>query len=76
MNLQAIGLQDVIVKAFDDRHVGTLGGSIVMPEQQIGDHLAQRLHNPQMLEYMSLAGNRMIAPVRCTPRLNRTQLPA
>ncbi|HJO36894.1 MAG TPA: TrkA family potassium uptake protein [Gammaproteobacteria bacterium] len=80
MNLQAIGLQDIVVKAFDDRHariLGKLGAPrIVMPEQQVGDHLAQRLHNPQVLEYMSLGGNQVIALVRCTPRLNGTQLDA
>lgn len=85
MNLQAIGVQDIIVKAFDDRHARILGKlgkpRIVMPEQQAGDHVAQRLHNPQVLEYMSLGGDRLdsdqvIALVRCTPRLDGTQLGA
>ena len=80
MNLQAIGLQDIVVKAFDDRHARILGKlgtpRIVMPEQQAGDHVAQRLHNPQVLEYMSLGGDQVIALVRCTPRLDGTQLDA
>ncbi|MDY6957423.1 MAG: TrkA family potassium uptake protein [Pseudomonadota bacterium] len=80
MNLLAIGLEHIVVKAFDDRHariLETLGAPhIVLPEQQAGDHIAQRLHNPLVLEYMSLGGDQVVALVQCTARVDGAALAA
>ncbi|MGB3724017.1 MAG: TrkA family potassium uptake protein [Pacificimonas sp.] len=67
MNLQSLGVRQITVKAFDMRHARILEAlgaeDIVIPEQDAGEHIAQRLHNPLIIEYMSVCEGSYVALV-------------
>lgn len=67
MNLQSLGLKQITVKAFDSQHakiLQALGATdIVIPEQDAGEHIAQRLHNPLIVEYMPVCDGIYVALV-------------
>ncbi|MGB7418048.1 MAG: TrkA family potassium uptake protein [Erythrobacter sp.] len=72
MNLQNLGLQQITVKAFDMRHARILealgANDIVIPEQDAGEHIAQRLHNPLIVEYMAVCEGSYVALVDAPER--------
>ncbi len=67
MNLQKLGLQQITVKVFDVRHARILEAlgaqDIVIPEQDAGEHIAQRLHNPLIVDYMAVCEGNYVALV-------------
>lgn len=62
MNVKMLGVKTVWVKAINKTHHRILTklepDRIILPEQEIGQHIAQKLHNPAVRDYLSL-GNGM-----------------
>lgn len=58
MNLKLLGVPTIWVKAINRTHhriLTKLGADkVVLPEQEIGQHIAQMLHNPLVRDYLSL----------------------
>lgn len=67
MNLKNMGMEQVTVKAFDLKHariLSALGASdIVVPEHNAGEHIAQRLHNPLIRDFMEICEGSYVALV-------------
>ncbi|MGB7406450.1 MAG: TrkA family potassium uptake protein [Pacificimonas sp.] len=72
MNLTDLGVPQITVKAFDERHKRILKGlgaaDIVIPEQDAGEHIAQRLHNPAIHDFMEVCDGTYVALVTSTKR--------
>ena len=62
MNVKMLGVKTVWVKAINKTHHRILTklepDRVILPEQEIGQHIAQKLHNPAVRDYLSL-GNGM-----------------
>lgn len=62
MNVKLLGVETVWVKAINKTHHRILTklepDRVILPEQEIGQHIAQKLHNPAVRDYLSL-GNGM-----------------
>jgi len=62
MNVKMLGVKTVWVKAINKTHHRILTklepDRVILPEQEIGQHIAQKLHNPTVRDYLSL-GNGM-----------------
>lgn len=58
MNVKLLGVETIWVKAMSRTHhriLSKLGVQrVVLPEQEIGQHIAQMLHNPMVRDYVSL----------------------
>lgn len=58
MNLKRLGVPEIWAKAASRNHqliLGKLGvDRIIQPELEVGQHVAQMLHNPQLDDYVSL----------------------
>lgn len=58
MNLKLVGVKVVWAKAMTRTHhriLSKIGADrVVQPEQEVGQHIAQMLHNPAVLDYVSL----------------------
>lgn len=58
MNAKMLGVQTIWAKALNRTHhriLTKLGADrVVLPEQEVGQHIAQMLHNPLMRDYVSL----------------------
>lgn len=58
MNLKLVGVKTVWAKAMTRTHYRILSkigaDRVVQPEQEVGQHIAQMLHNPAVLDYVSL----------------------
>ena len=58
MNAKLLGVETIWVKALSKTHhriVSKLGADrVILPEQEIGRHIAQMLHNPLVRDYVSL----------------------
>nr|WP_321525657.1 TrkA family potassium uptake protein [uncultured Cohaesibacter sp.] len=58
MNTKLLGVKTIWVKALNKTHhriLSRLGADrIILPEQEVGQHIAQMLHNPQVRDYVSL----------------------
>lgn len=58
MNVKLLGVKTVWVKAINKTHhriLTKLGPDrVILPEQEIGQHIAQKLHNPAVRDYLSL----------------------
>ncbi|MCC9621501.1 TrkA family potassium uptake protein [Thalassospira sp. MA62] len=58
MNVKLLGVKTVWVKALNKTHHRILTklepDRVILPEQEIGQHIAQRLHNPAVHDYLSL----------------------
>ncbi len=67
MNLRELGINEVYVKALDKQHqriVEALGAhEIILPEQEVGEQIAQRLHNPRIRDYIQLAKDQYLADI-------------
>ncbi|QTD57520.1 potassium channel family protein [Parasphingorhabdus cellanae] len=67
MNLKSIGISDITIKAFDSQHrriMEALGADdIVIPEEDAGEHIAQRLHNPLIEDFMEICEGSYVALV-------------
>ena len=60
MNLQELGVGEIICKAHDETHrkvLQKLGITrVLIPEQEMADRLARRLTTPNVMDYMELGG--------------------
>lgn len=67
MNLREIGIETIWVKALDGPHhriLTALGAEhIILPEQEVGERIAQRLHNPLVRDHMGLANGQFLADI-------------
>ncbi|WP_319568710.1 potassium channel family protein [Cohaesibacter marisflavi] len=58
MNIKLLGVETIWVKALNKTHhriLSRLGADrVILPEQEVGQHIAQMLHNPQVRDYVSL----------------------
>jgi len=58
MNLKLLGVKCIWVKAVNRTHhriLSRLGADrVILPEQEMGQHIAQMLHNPMVRDYISL----------------------
>jgi len=58
MNVKLLGVKTIWVKAMSRTHhriLSKLGiDRVVLPEQEVGQHIAQMLHNPMVRDYVSL----------------------
>lgn len=69
MNARHAGVDDVWAKAGSETHARILErigvDRVMQPENEYGKHLAQRLHNPAMLDYLGLDDSLRLASIRC-----------
>jgi trk system potassium uptake protein len=67
MNMKLLGVKTVWVKALNRTHhriLNKLGADrVILPEQEIGQHVAQRLHNPLVRDYMSLGNGFIVVSI-------------
>lgn len=67
MNLRSLGVEQVTVKASDNRHrriLEALGArDIIVPEREAATHLAERLHNPALQDYLNITPSYHLAIV-------------
>lgn len=74
MNLRHLGIQTIWVKAKDrtqHRIFSKLGvDRVILPEQEIGQHIAQMLHNPLVRDYISLGNGYHVVDFRVPEELN------
>lgn len=58
MNVKVLGVETIWVKALNRTHhriLSKLGADrVILPEQEVGQHIAQMLHNPLVRDYVSL----------------------
>lgn len=58
MNVKLLGVETIWVKALNKTHhriLSKLGADrVILPEQEIGQHIGQMLHNPLVRDYVSL----------------------
>lgn len=73
MNAKMIGVKEVWVKGRDRTHhriLSKIGADrVVEPEQEIGTHVAQMLHNPMVRDYMSLGNGFIVVNIVAPERL-------
>lgn len=78
MNLKLLGVEKIWAKALSRTHhriLTRLGADrVVHPEQEIGQHVAQMLHNPLVRDYLSLGNGSYIVDLRVPERLENTAL--
>lgn len=67
MNMKLLGVGTVWVKALNRTHhriLNRIGADrVILPEQEIGQHVAQRMHNPQVRDYMSLGNGFIVVSI-------------
>jgi trk system potassium uptake protein TrkA len=74
MNLKLLGVSTIWVKAINRIHhriLTKLGADrVVLPEQEIGQHIAQMLHNQLVRDYLSLGNGYYVVDFRVPEQLN------
>lgn len=74
MNAKMLGVEQVWVKALSKTHhhiLNKLGADrVIHPEEEIGQHIAQVLHNPLVRDYISLGNSHYIVDIQVTEKLN------
>ncbi|MDT8321020.1 MAG: TrkA family potassium uptake protein [Xanthomonadales bacterium] len=74
MNLKLLGVETIWVKALSRTHhriLSKLGADrIVHPEQDVGQHVAEMLHNPLVRDYLSLGNGYYIVDLRVPDNLH------
>ncbi|WP_158963866.1 potassium channel family protein [Chachezhania sediminis] len=74
MNVKMLGVPIVWVKAMNRTHhriLSKLGADrVILPEQEIGRHIAQMLHNPQVRDYVSLGNGFHVVDFRVPKSLD------
>lgn len=80
MNVKLLGVPTVWVKAISRTHhriLRKLGADrIIQPEQEIGRHIAQMLHNPLVRNYVSLGNGFHVVDFQIPESLNGKQVSA
>lgn len=73
MNLRLVGVKAVWSKAKSHTHYRILtkvgANRVVQAEQQMGQHIAQVLHNPAMLDYVSLGNGHHVVNIAVPEKL-------
>jgi trk system potassium uptake protein TrkA len=73
MNLKTLGVGTIWVKAMNRTHhriLTKLGADrVILPEQEMGRHIAQMLNNPTLKDYMSLGNGYSVVNVLVPERL-------
>ena len=74
MNVKLLGVKQVWVKALNRTHhriLTKLGADrVIHPEQEIGRHVAQMLHNPLVRDYLSLGNGCYIVDLSVPEKFN------
>lgn len=80
MNVKLLGVPTVWVKAVSRTHhriLAKLGADrVIQPEQEIGRHIAQVLHNPLVRDYVSLGNGFHVVDFRVPEGLNGKRVDA
>jgi trk system potassium uptake protein TrkA len=80
MNVKMLGVPTVWVKAMSRTHhriLTKLGADrVIQPEQEIGRHIAQMLHNPLVRDYVSLGNGFHVVDFRVPDSLDGTPIDA
>ena len=78
MNAKLLGVPCIWVKARTKTHhriLSRLGADrVIEPEREIGQHVAQKLHNPLIRDYLSLGNGFYIIDIRLPERLDGESL--
>jgi len=74
MNVKLLGVDTIWVKALSRTHhriLNKLGADrVIHPEQDVGQHIAQMLHNPLVRDYLSLGNGYYIVDLRVPEKLH------
>lgn len=74
MNVKMLGIETVWAKALSETHhriLGKIGADrVIHPEEEIGQHIAQMLHNPLVRDYVSLGNGFYIVDVQVPEELD------
>ena len=74
MNVKMLGVKTVWVKAINKTHHRILTklepDRVILPEQEIGQHIAQKLHNPAVRDYLSLGNGTHVINFQTPDSLN------
>ncbi|WP_249139056.1 TrkA family potassium uptake protein [Actibacterium sp. MT2.3-13A] len=74
MNVKLLGVKTIWAKALSRTHhriLSKLGADrVILPEQEIGQHIAQMLHNPLVRDYVSLGNGYHVVDLRVPPQLD------
>ena len=74
MNLKMLGVETIWVKASNRTHhriLSKLGADrVILPEQEMGRHVAQMLNNPMVQDYVNLGNGYSVVNVVIPERLN------
>lgn len=78
MNLRMLGVETIWVKAANKTHhriLAKLGADrVILPEQEMGRHIAQMLNNPIVQDYVSLGNGYSVVSVAIPARLKGREL--
>ena len=78
MNVKMLGVPCIWVKAVSKTHhriLSKIGADrVIEPEQEVGRHVAQILHNPLIRDYLSLGNGFYIIDIRAPDTLNGEKL--
>lgn len=78
MNVRLLGVETIWVKASSRTHhriLTKLGADrVIQPEQEIGRHIAQMLHNPLVRDYVSLGNGFHVVDFRVPESLNERRI--
>tara|TARA_R110001583_G_scaffold32882_1_gene111586 strand:+ start:94618 stop:95370 length:753 start_codon:yes stop_codon:yes gene_type:complete len=78
MNVKLMGIKTVWVKAQSKTHhriLSKMGADrVILPEQEMGQHIAQMLHNPAVRDYLSLGNNFHVININVPEELENTPL--
>ncbi|WP_322864961.1 TrkA family potassium uptake protein [Aquicoccus sp. G2-2] len=74
MNLKLLGLEAIWVKAMTKTHhriLSKVGANrVILPEQEMGRHIAQMLNNPALRDYVNLGNGYSVFNIVVPERLN------
>lgn len=80
MNVKMLGVETIWVKASNKTHhriLSKLGADrVILPEQEMGRHIAQRLNNPIVQDYVSLGNGFSVVNIEVPEKLNGRPLKA
>ena len=78
MNVKMLGVPCIWVKAVTKTHhriLSKIGADrVIEPEQEVGRHVAQKLHNPLIRDYLSLGNGFYIIDIRAPESLSGDKL--
>ncbi|MFD1914491.1 potassium channel family protein [Halodurantibacterium flavum] len=78
MNMRMLGLETIWVKASSRTHhriLSKLGADrVILPEQEMGRHIAQMLHNPLLQDYVSLGNGFNVVNIIVPDKLDGTPI--